>query len=314
MKGRGAAWRYLIGVMIGAVGGFQALTEAHSQGGASRDATGESAHVADQAQPDRIRISYDPPKDPKHQMLYERLRENRALETLQEMLGPIILPVDLTIRTKGCDGLSVSWYDTPNSMPTITMCYELLQNIIRTTTEQEVRPGVTQHDAIVGQFLFWSLHETGHAVFDIFQVPLLGREEDAADQFAGYLMLHFGKEQARRWVEGAAYSAQEFMKDFAPLDNYASVHGLPQQRFYNLLCLAYGADPVLFADVTHEMMNKMIEQGFLPKRRADNCRYEFQTFDHAFKTAIGPHIDIPMAKAVMDMTWFPPSGAKAPRN
>jgi hypothetical protein len=45
----------------------------------------------------------------------------------------------------------------------------------------------------------------------------------------------------------------------------------------------------------------MCEQGFLPKRRAENCRYEFQTFDHA-------------SKAVMDMTWFPPPGAKAPRN
>jgi hypothetical protein len=114
MKGCGAAWRSLIGAMIGAVAGFQALTEAHPQGAAGRDAAGESAHVADQAQPDRIRIAYDPPKDPKHQLLYQRLQENRVLETLQEMLGPIVLPVDLTIRTKGCDGLSVSWYDTPN--------------------------------------------------------------------------------------------------------------------------------------------------------------------------------------------------------
>jgi hypothetical protein len=231
--------------------------------------------------------------------------EHKALETMQQILGPLRLPVTLTIKTLGCDGLINSWYNTDDSVPTIHMCYELLQNILKTTTAEEIRPGVTQHDAIVGQFLFWTLHETGHAVFDIFQVPLFGREEDAADQFAGYLMLHFGKEQARRWIEGAAYSAEEFMKDFGPMDNFASVHGLPQQRFYNLLCLAYGADPVLFADVTHEMMNKMAERGFLPKRRADNCQYEFQTFDHAFKTAIGPHIDRRLAEAVMDTAWFP---------
>jgi hypothetical protein len=30
---------------------------------------------------------------------------------------------------------------------------------------------------------------------------------DSADLFAAYLMLHLGKEQARRWVEGVAYSA-----------------------------------------------------------------------------------------------------------
>ena len=91
------------------------------------------------------------------------------------------------------------------------------------------------------------------------------------------------------------------MKDFGPMNNYASVHGLPQQRFYNLLCLAYGADPALFADVT----NNMTQMGFIPKRRADNCEYEFQAFDHAFKSELEPYVDTQMAKTLMDTTWFP---------
>ena len=56
------------------------------------------------------------------------------------------------------------------------MCYEFLENIINITTDENIYPNVTRHDAIVGQFLFWTLHETGHAVFDIYQVPLFGRE------------------------------------------------------------------------------------------------------------------------------------------
>ena len=281
----------------------------------SPDPNGRDVYVGDQARPDRIRITYEPPTDPKLLMLYERLTQYQVLETMQQILSPLRLPVDLTIKTKGCDKLgAVAWYDTPNSMPTVTMCYELLQNIIRTTTAEEVRPGVTRHDAIVGQFLFWTLHETGHAVFDIFHVPLFGREEDAADQFAAYLMLHFGKDQARRWIEGAAYSAEEFGKDFGPIDNYASVHGLPQQRFYNLLCMAYGADPVMFADVAQHMMDKMTNQGFLPNRRAGNCEYEFQMFDHAFRTEISPHIDHERARAVLDTTWFPPPRERVSHN
>ena len=93
----------------------------------------------------------------------------------------------------------------------------------------------------------------------------------------------------------------------------ASVHGLPQQRFYNLLCLAYGADPVTFADVTENMTNMMArkgmlptaEQGVLPKKRAENCEYEFQTFNHAWVTQIRPHIDLEMARTVLDTSWFP---------
>ncbi len=176
-----------------------------------------------------------------------------------------------------------------------------------------VRPNVPRHDAIVGQFLFWTLHETGHAVFDAFQVPLFGREEDAADQFAAFLMLAIGGEQSRHWIEGAAYTSDEFMADVPWGKNYASTHGLPQQRFYNLLCLAYGADPKTFADVTENMATMMeqkgvmpkAQQGVLPKQRAENCAYEFESFRHAWETQIRPHVDLEVRKKVMDTAWFP---------
>jgi hypothetical protein len=272
---------------------------------------------ADREQLGRIRIQYDPPKTPEHQSVYELLKENQALETVQQILGPARLPKPgLLIKAMGCDGVINSWYndgDPGDPGPTVHMCYELLQNIIKISTTNNVHPNVTPHDAIVGQSLFWTLHEIGHAVFHIFHVPLFGRQEDAADLFAAYIMLHFGHDQARRWIEGAAYTSDEFMADAPWGKNYASVHGLPQQRFYNLICLAYGADPVTFADVTENMTNMMEqkgvlpqqEQGVLPKKRAENCEYEFQTFDYAFKTQILPHIDLEMAKKVLDATWFP---------
>jgi hypothetical protein len=269
---------------------------------------------ADSEQLGRIRIQYDPPKNPEHLQLYMRLMQNRVLETIQQMLSPLRLPkAGLVIKTMGCDGLINAWYSregTGDTGPTVHMCYEMLQNIIKITTSDNVRPNVTRHDAIVGQFLFWTLHETGHAVFDAFQVPLFGREEDAADQFAAFLMLCIGRKQARHWIEGAAYTSDEFMADVPWGKNYASTHGLPQQRFYNLICLAYGADPVTFADVTENMANMMdvmpkAQQGVLPKQRAENCAYEFETFRHAWETNIRPHMDSDLRRKVMDTAWFP---------
>jgi hypothetical protein len=265
----------------------------------------QGAGDADEAPVNRIRIEYEPPKNPEHQMLYEAIKERQALEMLQHMLSPFRFPTELTIKTMGCDGLINSWFKYDGSVPTVHMCYELLQDIIKMKPEN-VTPvlRITPHDAVVGQFLFWSLHEVGHAVFHIFDVPLLGREEDAADLFAVYMMLQFGKDQAHRWVEGAAYAAHEFVMDHRDnpavtkrLEKFSSVHGLPEQRFYNGLCLAYGADAMLFAD--------LVESAFLPKMRADNCEHEFRTFDHAFKTQIRPHIDQQMARAVMHTMWFP---------
>jgi Putative metallopeptidase len=279
---------------------------------------------ADREQLGRVHILYEPPKNPEHQELYERLKENQVLETIQQILSPLRLPKPgLLIKTMGCDGLINAWYNDDNPGdpgPTVHMCYELLENIIKLSRDN-VRPNVTRHDAIVGQFMFWTLHETGHAAFDMFRVPLFGQAEDAADLFAAYVMLQFGKDQARRWIEGAAYTSDEFMADVPWDKNYASVHGLPQQRFYNLICLAYGADPVAFAGVTENETNMMeqkgvlpkAQQGVLPKKRAENCEYEFQTFDYAWKTQILPHIDQELARKVLDTAWFPEAHRLADR-
>jgi hypothetical protein len=205
-----------------------------------------------------------------------------------------------------------SWYNTDDSVPTVHMCYELLQDVLQNVPKETTPAGITPRDAVVGQFLFWTLHEFGHAVFDIYQVPLFASEEDSADRFAVFIMLQFGKDQARRLIGGAAYAANEIIKNYnlnsnveKPLQKYSSVHGLPEQRFFNLLCLAYGADPKLFADV--------VEKEYLPKRRAGNCEYEYQSFARAFRSEIGgPHIDRQMARVVLDTTWLPPQSNSQP--
>jgi Putative metallopeptidase len=74
-------------------------------------------------------------------------------------------------------------------------------------------------------------------------VPIMGREEDAADQFAAYLLLQFAKDDARRLILGVAYAYNvDASKPVPPKKNpFADEHGLPAQRFYNVLCMAYGA-------------------------------------------------------------------------
>jgi hypothetical protein len=49
------------------------------------------------------------------------------------------------------------------------------------------------------------LHEAGHAVFDLLKIPIFGNEENDADQFSVFFLLHAGKEDARRLIGGAAY-------------------------------------------------------------------------------------------------------------
>src|SRR5262249_52372981 len=81
-----------------------------------------------------------------------------------------------------------------------------------------------------------------------------------------------------------------------------------EERFYNLMCLAYGADPVTFGDLTQD--------GYLPPNRSPGCRFEYDTLAYAFHREISPHIDQQMARQVLDTAWFsnvPPPSPTAPR-
>jgi len=146
--------------------------------------------VADEMAAGRIRIEYVTPKTADHQALFAQLKERRALEKQQAIFMPFRLPRDVMIRTIEC-GESNAWYRPIDGQPTVTLCYEYLQEIWNQLPTIATTDGVTPTDALVGQALFATAHEFGHLVFDVFEIPVLGREEDAADNFATFLMLRF---------------------------------------------------------------------------------------------------------------------------
>jgi hypothetical protein len=230
----------------------------------------------------RIEIAYVPPKNPAHQPIYERLKERRALELLQEMLSVLRLPRTLTVKAEGCDGDSNAWF----ADDAVTVCYEYLDETWRNAFKTTKFEGVAQIDVMLGPAFDVFLHEVGHAMFDFLDVPLFGREEDAADQFSAMIMLHFSKAEARRLILGTAYAYKvevEGTTEEAGMTDFADEHGTPAQRFYNLLCIAYGAEPELFADI--------VKKGYLPEDRADGCEDEYAQVEKAWKRLIEPHID-----------------------
>jgi Putative metallopeptidase len=253
--------------------------------------------------PNQVAVAYVAPNDPEFQQLYDLLKARRALEKIQEILSPLRLPEELTIKTMECGKVN-SWYSRENSKPTVTICYELLKNILESVPKETTPAGVTPDDAAVGQFVWFTLHEAGHAVFDIFDVPIFGNEEDAADNFATYIMLQNQMAEARRLVGGAAWAWRSYIGDYRKnpvvqmrLEGFASDHGLPQERFYNLLCLAFGSNPVLFDDLARG--------GYLPPTRSPRCKREYKKVADAFQKEINPHIDWEIAKKVINTNWLP---------
>jgi len=245
------------------------------------------------AKSDRIDIKYVEPKSPDHQPILKLLKEARGLEKIRELLSPIRLPRRLLLQTQGCDGVSNAWYDGES----VTVCYEYLDEIWKNAPDKTTPTGIAPIDTLAGPMADVFFHEAGHAIFDILQIPLFGREEDAADQLAAFILLQFGNDVARRTIVGAALLFRQMAVDQQPgTADYAAVHGLPAQRFINVLCIAYGAQPKLFADY--------VKQGFLPAFRVGYCRWEYQQIAHAFRTLIGPHVDPVLQEKVRGREWL----------
>ena len=130
-------------------------------------------------QTNRVSIEYILPKNVDYRKFYDLLRARRALEKIQQILSPFRLPEELTIKAAEC-GTVDAWYRRENFKPVVTICYEYLKQILENLPTETSPGGVTAADAAVGQFVWVTLHEVGHAMFDIFDVPIFGNPEDAA--------------------------------------------------------------------------------------------------------------------------------------
>jgi hypothetical protein len=139
-------------------------------------------------------------------------------------------------------------------------------------------------------------HELGHALIDQLDLPVFGPEEFAADFFAIVLInrLHDEETVVRMAYDiAAAYDAgavkeARHAQDLAMWD----VHGIDGQRYYNLACHMYGANPEERDDVANELG--------LPDERAETCEDEYaltarawgQVLDRVAEGAPGQSLEI----------------------
>ena len=239
-----------------------------------------------QASTDQIRFDYAIPTDPSLLKTYNDVRERRVLERLKEFLSPFRLPKPVTFTFRGCDGEDDAYYFDYH----ITLCYELIDELRWASPKQTTEGGVSPHDAVAGPFFNTAVHEFAHAFFELHRTPIFGQEEAAADQFAAYIILLQDEETASRLIRGTAYAFLTEAKEdrSASSIEYTSEHGLAEQRYYNVLCMAYGAYPDFFSDLG--------SLEIIPADRAELCQDEFEQIEDAYKALILTHVDEDVAK------------------
>jgi Putative metallopeptidase len=251
----------------------------------------------------RVIIDYIDPRSQKSLATLDRLRKRQVLEELSMFLSPLRLPRVLRVRTMTC-GQANAFYVFAEWA--INLCYEYYEHMesIAPGGNVPAPQGYTRDEVVVGGFIDAIFHELGHALFDILEVPVFGREEDAADQLSAFLMLQFGKDVARTTIKGAAYTWL-VSKNPRNRTEFADEHGTAAQRFFNYVCLAYGGEP--------EAFREYVDKGILPKARAGGCAREYQQVRRAFTKTIYPHIDQELMKKVQSVQWLRSTDGRVPK-
>ena len=126
---------------------------------------------------------------------------------------------------------------------------------------------------VIGNTLFVMAHELGHGLINEMNLPVLGREEDAADSFAVVTALKMGSgfservllEAAKGWV----LASKRDKKQGNALAFYDE-HGLDLQRAYNVVCFMVGSDP--------EKYKALAADTKLPEERQTGVRLRMEKY------------------------------------
>jgi hypothetical protein len=139
------------------------------------------------------------------------------------------------------------------------------------------------HDAV-----FTLYHEGAHLLAGELGLPVLGREEDAADALAVILILQYSQDEdemfntlvdsAEGWYMSAQTTTGEGVEDLM----YYDEHSLDIQRAYAVVCMIVGAEPEMFAEIadSYEM----------DQERQEDCGPVFGQAEDAWMTLLEPHM------------------------
>jgi hypothetical protein len=242
-----------------------------------------------------VEIVYKEPRTAAFKPIAERVKQRRVLEQLRVFLAPLRLPRKLTINVDECAAPMREYQ--PQSP--VVICYEVIDQIEKVAAKADP---VVRDRVLIGAFVQAAFHETAHAVFDILQVPVWGRANDAADRLAAFIMVNFGEDVAMQTILGTATFFRLSGRTWTGSE-FAEVNSPEAQRFFNYLCIALGGAPKSFDFLVNPKDN---EEQLLPDRRAERCKAEFEQVRMAFNLRIMPHVDPDILVKVRAIQWFVP--------
>jgi hypothetical protein len=147
--------------------------------------------------------------------------------------------------------------------------------------------------ATVGALVFTFFHETGHMLISELKLPVTGPEEDSADEFATYLLTDALREvpddqpEIKDMMVNIIYAGANFWRLTAVINrerngdsqnsiNWSDEHSPDMKRYFNVVCIAAGADPAHFAKLVSD-------------EKIDRCVRDYKRKYEAWNRLIAPY-------------------------
>jgi hypothetical protein len=134
-----------------------------------------------------------------------------------------------------------------------------------------------------GAMTFVLYHEIAHGVIDLGDVPVAGREETVADSLGTILAIASGSQGRSTSLAAGELFAAHAQQPQNPAAQAAARYDLPQQRYYDVVCLVYGSDPTGNADLVGGA------QG-IPPNQSQTCVFDYRRELRSWQRLLGPSL------------------------
>lgn len=221
----------------------------------------------------RWRVSYPQAQDPTFAAMQQMFEQQDILSSMVDPLNEYF-PVarDVTVELAEC-GRPGAFYDAER--PAVQLCYELVMDLAEELMDGGEEGG---DELFVGAFALILLHQVGHAMVDVMDLPVSAPPEEAADQLAA-VMVGFAEDELQTAAQGAV-ALHDLAVDWEnPGSGRTAMSG---RRMENLLCLLYGNNPDAHA--------WLVDEGHLPAARASGCEARFEEVSEEWVEMLAEHV------------------------
>ncbi|HEX8752569.1 MAG TPA: DUF4344 domain-containing metallopeptidase [Solirubrobacterales bacterium] len=249
-------------------------------GGSSSSSSGSSEAKKAVTATGQINVEWQEPSSAKNRLGYEMLKASETRALAKALAEAFSLPHPLTV--KGVNGIGGGPFYQPQDN-SITLPYGFAALVVEVLASGNPEASETELGERIGAVNSFILeHEFGHALIADYELPILGKEEDAADAIATALLLK------AEGGAGYAAAAAAFWADFSgrqeppAIADYADQHSLDLQRAFDILCWVAGSSEKSFEEVA--------ELEVLPESRLATCPQEYQQVVTSITKELEPHL------------------------